>query len=959
MSLSVVVSFAHPAGASPAPQSLPGLIPYDLRCDDAAQPLGLDDPRPRLSWKLAPGKTRHANGSWTDGARARRQTAYRILAASDLQHLNADHGDLWDSGETRANRLPYAVYAGKPLRSGQRVYWKVRTRDENGVLSPWSAAIDRVGPQTWEMGLLRPGDWQGRWITGGRPQPASEREMYADDPAPLLRKEFAVTKPVAAARIAICGLGYYELHLNGAKVGDHVLDPGWTEYSRRALYATYDVTRQLRQGGNAVGIMLGNGWYNPLPLRMWGHLNLREHLTIGQPRAIAQLMITYTDGTRQTVATDETWRWHDGPILRNSVYLGEVYDARRELPGWDRPGAEQGDWRPAQTATAPIGPLRAQTAPPIRITRTLRPVKVSMLPSGVAIVDMGQNFAGWVRLRVHGPAGARVTLRYGELLRPDGALNPLTSAAGQIKGQAVEPGSEAPTTAWQRDIYTLKGRGEKGKDEEVYTPRFTFHGFRYVEITGFPGVPTVDTLTGLRLNADVEPVGTFSCSDETYNRIQEITRWTEQSNLFSVQSDCPHREKFGYGGDIVAASEMAMLNYDMSRFYAKTVQDYADAARPDGGLTETAPYVGIADAGLGGETGPIEWGIAHPLLLTQLYRYYGNRALIEAQYATAHRWMRRLQTAAQEGILDNGIGDHEGLLRPPTALTGTAFYYANAMLMAQLAEVLGRKADLAEYRALAAQIKSAFQARFDPQQTGRFAEGGESSQAFSLYFGLVPPMERGAALDALVRDVLVTNRGHVDTGIFGTKFMLNALSDAGRADVAAIMVGQQTFPGWGHMLANGATTLWEHWEYSDNTYSHNHPMFGSVSEWIYKSVAGIAPAPDAVGFDRILIRPQFVPGLTWVRGAYRSVRGVIAVEWAQRPDGIHLTVTIPPNTGAQVALPAPAWQAITESGKSIDRAVGITPFHIKDGMPILHIESGTYHFVFRGQRVAKASAFPP
>jgi alpha-L-rhamnosidase len=533
-------------------------------------------------------------------------------------------------------------------------------------------------------------------------------------------------------------------------------------------------------------------------------------------------------------------------------------------------------------------------------------------------------------------------MRYGELLYPNGSLNPMTSVTGQIKGQQVEPGSEAPSTAWQRDIYILKGAGE-----EVYTPRFTFHGFRYVEVSGFPGPLTPDSLTGLRLNSDVAPAGTFECSNPLFNRIQEMTRWTEQSNLFSVQSDCPHREKLGYGGDIVATSEMAMLNYDMSRFYAKVVQDYSDSVRPNGGFTETAPYVGIADAGLGGESGPVEWGTAHPLLLLQLYRYYGNRALIEAQYPKAQAWMRLLQSRAVDDILDNGIGDHEGLHRPPTALTGTAFYYANAAIMAQLAEALGRRADAAEYHALALRIKAAFQKRFDPDGTGRFAEAGESSQAFALYFDLVAPQERDSARATLTDEVLVKNDGHLDTGIFGTKFLLAVLSDLGRADVAAGVVNQTSFPGWGYMLAHGGTTLWEHWEFSDNTFSHNHPMFGSVSEWFYKSLAGIAPAPDAVGFDRILIHPHPVPGLTWARGRYRSVRGLISTDWAQRPDGFHLTVTIPPDASALVTLPASSWQTVKESGQAVDRAGGVSLVRKERGELTVRVGSGTYRFVSR------------
>jgi alpha-L-rhamnosidase len=897
------------------------LTPCNLRCDGMERPLGVDDARPCLGWQLSAGE-----------GRGRRMTAYRILVAASPRALNADRGGLWDSGKVRAGRLPYAVYGGKPLHARQRIYWKVKIWDERDVASTYSA------PQTWEMGLLTPNDWSARWITGERRVPDAEAALFAEDPAPLLRREFEVRKPVAGARIYVCGLGYYELHLNSVKVGDHVLDPGWTDYARRALYVTYDITAQLHPGRNAVGVMLGNGWYNPLPLRMWGHLNLREHLTIGQPRVIAQIEIRYRDGTRQRVATDATWRCHDGPILKNSVYLGEVYDARRELPGWDRPGRHE-MWAQARLAAAPVGGLCAQTAPPIRITAILRPVKITRPTPDSAIFDMGRNFAGWVRLRVRGAAGTRIVLRYGELLNPDGTLNPMTSVAGQIKGARVEPGSAAPATAWQSDTYILRGNGP-----ETWTPRFTFHGFRYVEVAGLPERPTLDTLTGLRLNADVEPVGIFTCSDKRFNRIQEMVRWTELSNLFSVQSDCPHREKFGYGGDVVAVAEMAMFNFDMSRLYAKTVQDYVDAQRPNGGFTETAPYVGIADAGLGGESGPVEWGTVQPLLLRHLYRYYGDRRLIERHYAATQRWIRLLQTKANSDILDNGIGDHEALVRPSTALTGTAFYYANAVLMSELADILGRSAEAGEDRRRAERIRAAFQDRFDPQRTGRFEAGGEGCQAFALYFGLVPPQERDAALSLLIHDVMETNRGHLDTGIFGTKFLLSALTTANRADVAFTLADQQTFPGWGFMLANGATTLWEHWEFSDNTFSHNHPMFGSVSEWFFRALAGIAPAPDAVGFDRILIHPHPVAGLTRARGAYRSVRGLVVSDWEQRSDGFHLTVTVPPNASAQVTLPAQRWQRITESGNPIASAFGVTLIGKHGEEAILQIGSGTYRF---------------
>ncbi|MDF2441219.1 MAG: alpha-L-rhamnosidase, partial [Abditibacteriota bacterium] len=796
-----------------------------------------------------------------------------------------------------------------------------------------------------EMGLLTPQDWRATWIRSPRAAPANEEQLFEDRPAPLLRKEFVIDKPVARARAYVSGLGYYELHLNGAKVGDRVLDPGWTDPAKRVLYSTYDVSSQLKKGRNAVGALLGNGWYNPLPLRFWGHLNLRQHLTIGQPRLILHLAIRYADGSTQIVSSDETWKVGEGPLLRDNVYLGEVYDARREQTGWDSPGFDDAQWPLAATATEAVGPLRAQDVPAIKVTRRVAPLKVSEPKPGVFVFDMGQNFAGWVRLRVRGAAGTRVSLRYGELLYPDGTLNGMTSVMGQIKGGGADyryDGNGAPKTAFQNDVYILKGQGE-----EEYTPRFTFHGFRYVEVIGFPGRPSLDAIEGLRLNSDVASASTFACSNEMFNRIQQMVLWTQQSNMFSVQSDCPHREKFGYGGDIVATDEMAMLNFDMTRFYAKAVQDLADAVRPNGGLTETAPFVGIADEGLGGGSGPIGWGTAFPLLQWHLYTYYGDRQILEENYEATKRWIDLLQASAREHILDNGLSDHESLVPKPRALTGTAFYFYNVQLMSRIAYSVGRTQDAVRYAALAQQIKAAFNQRFLQVGTGRYDAATQACQSFALAMDLVPPSTKQQALKVLVDDIEVGRKGHLSTGIFGTKYMLQALSDLDRADVAYKIVNQKGFPGWGHMLENGATTLWEHWALSDNTFSHNHPMFGSVSEWFIKSVVGINPAPDAVGFNSILIRPQAVGDLTWARGSYRSIHGLISSDWKRDNGAFYLNVVVPANTRAEIHLPATQTSVVTESGKPLSRAVGIKKLRREGNAIVYVVGSGTYRFVAR------------
>jgi alpha-L-rhamnosidase len=424
-----------------------------------------------------------------------------------------------------------------------------------------------------------------------------------------------------------------------------------------------------------------------------------------------------------------------------------------------------------------------------------------------------------------------------------------------------------------------------------------------------------------------------------------MVRWTQLSNMFSVQSDCPHREKLGYGGDIVAASEMAMLNFDMSRFYAKTVRDFADARRPNGGITETAPYVGISDEGLGGGAGPIGWGTAHPLLLWQLYQYYGDRRLLVEQYDIAKGWLALLEATAKDGILDNGISDHESLVPKPRALTGTAFYYYNADLMARIAGVLGKKADQARYAKLAASIREAFNRRFLQPGTGRYDSATQACQAFALFMDLVPDAERDRALHVLADDVMTARKGHLTTGIFGTKYMLDALTQYGRADVAYTVANARDFPGWGHMLENGATTLWEHWAFSDNTYSHNHPMFGTVSEWFFKGIAGIQPDPKAEGFDRVIISPHPVGDLTWAKATYQSVRGPIRSEWKIVNGKLTLRVSIPPNVTAKVYVPTTSPVSVTEGGQPAVSAPGVEALpRLKDAV-VFGIGSGEYEFV--------------
>ena len=884
-----------------------------LRCEYRENPLGIDVTNPRLSWQL------------TSGRRGQKQTGYHVLVASSRDMLAKNIGDLWDSGKIESNQSVSIMYAGVHLVSSQRCFWKVKVWDKDGVSSAWS------DPSFWEMGLLKAGDWKARWIDDGKPLPQEDADFYRDDPAPLFRREFKVSGPVRSARLYISALGYVHARLNGNAVGDHHLDPLWTLPNKRVFYSVYDVGKNLAQGNNCLGVTLGNGWYNPLPLRMWGHVNLRQRLPVGRPQFIAQLAIEYVDGSRQLLVSDSSWKVTPGPILRNSIYLGEKVDARKAIEGWDRPGLDDRAWDSALIAPAPEGLLQGQPLPPIKVTASVKPVGITEPSDGVYIVDMGQNFGGWARFTFDVPAGTEITMRYGELLYENGALNPMTSACGQIKRQ--KPGADgSPAVAWQGDTYVARGGGP-----ETYTPRFTFHAFRYVEITGLPRRPSLDEIEGLRMNCAVEPVGSFSCSNDQFNRIQTMCQWTFLSNLFGVQSDCPHRERFGYGGDLVATSDAFMLNYDMANFYAKAVRDWHDSALPNGMLTDTAPSVGIQYCGVG-------WAMAHPHLLVQLYRYYGDRRIIEEQYGTSKRWLDLVRSQNADHIVEKGLHDHEALEKEKSPPMITPLYCESARMLSRLARILGKERQADEYDRLVENIRGAYIENFLDPGTGVVASGIQSVQGFALFLNMLPADERPAALSHLVADITDKHNGHLTTGIFGTRYMLDVLSREGRAEVVHNIVNLRDFPGWGNMLEQDATTLWEHWEFSDNTFSHNHPMFGSVSQWFYNWLGGIEPTVDAIGFDAFTFQPQFLEDLDWVRCTHRSVRGSISCDWKRRGDRVALDLHVPVNTSATLILPTVG--AVTEDGCPAADATGVEQISEQDGRLRLRLGSGRYHFVY-------------
>ncbi len=897
-----------------------GLMVVELTCEYQKKPLGIGTIRPRLGWILS--NVKNERGQY--------QTAFCVEVASSEQLLLSNKPDMWNSGMMRSPQSNNIIYNGSDLASGRRCYWRVKVWDKDHQASVWSKI------SFWEMGLLNEPEWKGNWIGDTTGLYSADSMRFKDNPAPIFRREFNLAKKIKKATLYVSGIGYYEAFLNGNKMGNHLLDPGWTDYSKRVLYSTFDVTSSLKPGSNCLGMLLGNGWYDPLPLLMWGRVNIREGLTVGHPKFIVQMNIQYMDGTTAQVISDDGWKATSGPIIRNSIYLGEVYDARKEIPGWNKPHINTDNWRPVTIAKPPTGKLLSQQQPPIVAGDSLSPQHIKKTSTGNYIVDFGKNFSGIIRLKAKGQQGSAIQIRYGELLYPDGSLNVMTTVAGQIKRKNVG-GIGAPDTAYAKDIFII---GDL--EDEIFQTHFTFHAFRYAEVSGYPGVLKPADIKGLVLYSNVPVAGSFLCSDPLLNQIQQVCLNTFLSNIFSVQSDCPHRERFGYGGDIVATSETFMNNFDMSGFYEKTVNDFADAAQSDGGLTETAPFVGISDEGLGGKSGPVEWGSALPVLLHHLYQYYGNIDLIKQQYPVAKKWVDFMTEHADHGIITATIGDHESIDLKIEASSATAFYYYNTKLLVQFATLLNKQDDVVKYAALAEEIKAAFIARFFDHGTGNVDIHTAAAQAYALYFKLIPDGSTEAVLKVLLNNIATVNKGHISSGIFGTKFILEVLSKAGYSDIVYEMVTKKTFPGWGYMLANGATTLWEHWALSENTFSHNHPMFGTVSEWFYRHLAGIRPADDAIGFNKIIIQPQ-TGNLKWVKVSYKSVLGKISTEWKKTGDLLELDITIPVGASAMVYIPGkPA--GIKEGGRVVSKVPDIHFVKEEKNSSVFQIGSGEYYF---------------
>ena len=857
-----------------------------LSCEYATNPLGIDAAQPRFSWVL------HSD------RRGQAQTAYQILVAGSAESLRANKGDKWDSGKVDSGESVHVVYQGKKLTSGEKCWWTVRVWDPQGRPTAYSK------PGTFEMGLLQPGDWKGKWIAMG-----DAKAEPRTSPAPMFRKELEIDADVRRARVYVSGLGYYELYVNGKRVGDRVLDPATSTYHNdqpyklgsRVLYVTHDVTQLLQRGRNAVGVHLGNGWYSAISPAE-GRQPYGD-----RPKLLLQMNVDLADGRRVGLVSDRTWKTSGGPVLDNDICRGERYDARLETPGWASAGYDAAAWQDVAEAKRPGGALVAQMIPPVKVVKTFRPVKILTPAAGVYVYDFGQNMSGWTKLRVRGPRGTSVTLRYSPRVHPDGRLD-------------TRPNRKATQT----DTYILKGQGV-----EEWQPRFALHGFRYVEVTGFPGKASLKDLEGRFVRSDLDLAGEFSCSNRLINQIHHNVLWTFLSSLQGLPQDAAEREeRVAWLGDTGFVWEDYIYNIDMAAFTAKWLWDIRDTQRSTGELAVTAPKWWRS-----GRKGPHYspfpcWISTYPLLMWYAYQYYGDTRVLADHYGGLKKMVAYKATHAPGHIFTHGLGDHMepqaggvSTFRPKHTsplLTSTAYYYYDVFLLAKMAEVLGRDRDAGQYAKLADEIKAAFNKKFWDKSAGYYGTGTQTANALPLSLGMVPASRRESVVRRLAHDITVNHKGHLSTGIIGTNALEQTLADHGLAELMFGIATQTTPPSWGYQVRQGATTVWETWQ-GDPGHCMNMKMFGSTEKFFYKDLAGIAPA--APGFRRITIKPHVVGDLEWVKASHNTVHGRVAVRWRRSKRSLAMEVTIPVNTTAKVSVPTTGLSdvAVTEDGKAVWR----------------------------------------
>jgi len=942
-----------------------GIVPTALRCEYRVNPLGLDETSPRLTWRVE------------SDERGAKQSAYRILVASSAALLKDNTGDLWDSGKVASSDTINIAYAGKPLASRQQCFWKVCVWGADGEAG-WSE------PASWTMGLLQSDEWKADYISFRDTAPVwKDKSNLFLPPAHQYRKEFSAGKKIQRATVYATALGIYELYLNGQRVGDAFFAPGWTDYNQRAYYRTYDVTALVKTGGNAFAAWLGDGWYS-------GYIGFGLLTGIGTeaagrntygktPALMAQLEIEYADGSRETIVTDKSWKTTgEGPVREGDFLMGEYYDARREIPGWTKPGFDDAKWDSAilasENGSAPatfyehangeqpgdkteikgrpvdLGfkrPAKLEAFPglPVRVIEEIKPVAITSPTNGVHIFNLGQNFAGVVRLKVKGPAGTVIQLRYGEMVYPDGRLM-----------------NENYRKARAMDHYVLRG----DKNGEEWTPRFTFHGFQYVEVTGFPGKPGKDAITGLVLHSDTPLASGFECSDPMANRLFKNVVWTQRANFLDLPTDCPQRdERFGWTGDAQIYVHTATLNADVAAFYTKWIRELMESQRPSGTFPGYAPYPFQHGWDFG-----TAWCDAGVICPWTIWQAYDDTRVIERCWPYMVKFMDWRKSTSKDflGITHgNNWGDWLSVgEKTPLDYIDTIYFAYSTKLMADMAAAIGKSSEAAAYAELFANIKTAFGKKY-LKPDGSLTVDTQTAYDAALFVDLIPAELRaktGKILADKLRSGETADNSGMTTGFIGTRPLLPVLSSVGQHDLAVKHFQSRKFPSWGYEVEQGATTIWERWDSFTKEHgfqgkngkqnaemnSFAHYSFGAVCEWMFNQLAGIQS--DGPAYQKIIIRPlPPTPGsnperepINWVKAHHDSIHGRIASEWRQAKDKFELNVTIPANTTATVYLPTTKADKITEGGKVLTKVEGVKLLRVEGDRAVLAVAAGQYRF---------------
>ncbi len=846
---------------------------YDLKCDYLIAPLGIDNPYPRFTWKLA------------DKRNDILQTAYHLVVGTDSLEVKQGKGNYWVVPETNS-AANLVTYAGKPLQPFTKYYWSVRITNNQGQQTVPVVA-------GFETGMMQMSNWKGTWI--------SDAKGIAVKPAPYFRKTFSTTKKIKSARAYITAAGLYELYINGREIGDQRLNPMYTRFDERNLYITYDVTDALQNGQNALGVLLGNGWYNHQSLAVW---NFERAPWRDRPAFCMDLRITYTDGSIETITTDKSWKTSLSPVVYNSIYTGQHYDARKEQAGWNTIHFDDSKWDRVINRKAPSNNIVAQVLQPVRYVETLAPVTIQQKNDTSWLVNFGKNISGITRITLDGDSSTVVRVIHAERLNKQGNID--QSNVDYFLSKATRD-----TDPFATDIYWLNGKGP-----QTFAPKFDYKGFQYVEITSNkPLRLDKESIVAYFMHSDVPPVGNIHTSNELVNKIYAATNAAYLSNLLGYPTDCPQREKNGWTGDAHIASEMGLYNFDGITVYEKWLDDHRDEQQPNGVLPSIIPTGGW---GYEWGNGP-DWTSTIAIIPWNVYLFYGDTKILRDNYDNIKRYVDHITDRYPTGLTDWGLGDWAPLRsKSPVELTSSAYYYADANILAKIAKVLNRSADHIKYAALAAKIKEAINAKYLNPAKAIYGSGYQTELSVPLYWGIVPDSLK-QRVAANLADSVAANKYFLDVGILGAKAILSALSDNGQAQTAYRLAAQREFPSWGWWIVNGATTLYENWNITlERDLSLNHIMFGEIGAWLFKGIGGIKPDEDNPGFKHVIVTPNFIEGLEHFTATHKGPYGNIISAWKRVGKQIHYQLTVPPNSTAVITFPSVKNRSVYLQNKKIN-----------------------------------------